>query len=75
MSGLVVDGISYAYGARPVLKGVTFEVASGALCALLGPNGAGKSTLFALLTRLFVAREGRIRVAGIDLAERPGAAL
>jgi ABC-2 type transport system ATP-binding protein len=75
VAGLKVAGLSYSYGARRALSQVGFEVASGRFCALLGPNGAGKSTLFALLTRLLVAREGRIEIAGIDLARRPAAAL
>lgn len=48
---------------------------AGVFCALLGPNGAGKSTLFNLLTRLFVAPSGEIRIAGQDLRENPRAAL
>jgi len=72
---LRVEGVSYRYGAKAALDDVSFEVAPGAFAALLGANGAGKSTLFALLTRLFVPPEGRITVAGEDLARRPRAAL
>ncbi len=75
MTGLSVQGLTYDYGARRALDGVSFDIAPGAFCALLGPNGAGKSTLFALLTRLFVAPSGRIRIAGHDLAQTPLAAL
>jgi len=75
VSGLRLDRLSYAYGAKQALKGVTLEVAPGAFCALLGPNGAGKSTLFALLTRLFTTAEGRIEIAGHDLATQPLKAL
>ncbi len=73
--GLEVDGLHYAYGRKEALKGVSFRVEAGEFCALLGPNGAGKSTLFALMTRLFVARRGTIRIAGFDLAREPRAAL
>lgn len=72
---LSLSGISYAYGAKQALDAVSFALPSGCFCALLGLNGAGKSTLFALLTRLFVTREGRIEIAGIDLAANPRAAL
>ncbi|WP_417525351.1 ABC transporter ATP-binding protein [Marinovum sp.] len=75
MTGLTVAGLSYCYGARQALDNVSFEVPPGAFCALLGPNGAGKSTLFNLLTRLFVSPEGRITIAGQDLAANPRAAL
>lgn len=73
--GLSVSSLSYSYGPRSALKGVSFRVEPGRFCALLGPNGAGKSTLFSLLTRLFATREGRIEVAGFDLSKSPRAAL
>ncbi len=74
MSGLSVAHLGYSYGARRALDDLSFEAGPG-FTALLGPNGAGKSTLFALLTRLFVSREGEIRVAGHDLARAPRRAL
>lgn len=75
MTGIRVADLSYSYGAKTALDGVSFDVAPGAFCALLGPNGAGKSTLFNLLTRLFIAPRGRIEIAGHDLAKNPRAAL
>lgn len=75
MSALAVTDLSFRYGRKEALKGVSFRVEPGEFCALLGPNGAGKSTLFALLTRLFVARQGRIAVMGQDLQAHPRAAL
>lgn len=75
MAALAVADLSFRYGRKEALQGVSFRVAPGEFCALLGPNGAGKSTLFALLTRLFVARQGRIDVMGQVLQTRPCAAL
>lgn len=75
MSGLAVSHLSYAYGSKQALRDVSFEIARGDFCALLGPNGAGKTTLFALLTRLFLPREGHIEIAGVDLAKEPRKAL
>ena len=75
MSGLEVSDISYAYGSRVALEDVSFKVPTATFCALLGPNGAGKSTLFNLLTRLFSAPSGRIKIAGHDLEENPRNAL
>ncbi|WP_418606119.1 ATP-binding cassette domain-containing protein [Georgenia sp. SUBG003] len=46
-----VEGLSKAYGARQVLRGITFSVA-GRLLALLGPNGSGKTTTVRILTTL-----------------------
>ena len=75
MTGIRVADLTYNYGAKTALDGVSFEVGMGTFCALLGPNGAGKSTLFNLLTRLFVAPKGRIAIAGHDLDTAPRAAL
>lgn len=49
---------------------VSFKVHSG-ICALLGPNGAGKSTLLKLLTGLLAPDAGELRIAGLNIAERP----
>ena len=73
--GLQVTDLSYAYGAKTALKGISFDVPQGRFCALLGPNGAGKSTLFSLLTRILIAPSGQIRLGGVDLAKNPRAAL
>lgn len=72
---LAVRDLGHAYGARRALDGVSFAVAAGSFTLLLGLNGAGKSTLFALITRLYDAREGAIEVFGYDTAQTPGEAL
>ncbi|WP_075215016.1 ABC transporter ATP-binding protein [Mongoliimonas terrestris] len=72
---LEVDRVSFAYAGRKALDDVSFTVRRGRFTALLGPNGAGKTTLFSLITRLFDAREGAIRIAGRDLAKTGASAL
>jgi ABC-2 type transport system ATP-binding protein len=42
---------------------------------LLGLNGAGKSTLFSVITHLYAARAGAVRIFGHDVARESGAAL
>lgn len=71
---LSVSNLSYSYGKKQALKGVSFTLAPG-FSALLGPNGAGKSTLLALLTRLFTAPGAKIEIAGHDLNAAPRRAL
>lgn len=63
---LEIEQISFAYGSKKALDGVSFAVCEGQCCILLGPNGAGKSTLFALITRLYDSPMGYIRIAGFD---------
>jgi len=70
-----VAQLSYAFGARQVLHKVDLAVRPGDFSVLLGLNGAGKSTLFALITRLYSARTGRISVYGHDIEREPLAAL
>ena len=72
---LAIEALSHSYGARKALDDVSFSVAQGSFTVLLGLNGAGKSTLFSLVTRLFAARQGAIRIFGHDVAREPGEAL
>ena len=74
-AALSIDGVSHSYGARRALDDVTFAVGPARFVVLLGLNGAGKSTLFSLVTRLYAAQSGRIRIFGHDVAREPGAAL
>ena len=75
-AALEIAHLSYAYTRRGrALDGVSLTVPEGSFTALLGPNGAGKTTLMALVTRLFEAREGEIRVCGLDLRRASTAAL
>ena len=71
---LEVEHLSHAYGAREALSDVSILVPASSFTVLLGLNGAGKSTLFALVTRLFNARQGTIRIFGHDLSRAPGEA-
>lgn len=57
-------GIHKAFGKNAVLKGVDFDVQAGEIHALMGENGAGKSTLMNILTGLYEADAGEIRLSG-----------
>src|SRR5947209_19433954 len=66
-------GLCKAFGKHVVLDGIDLDVAEGTVFALLGPNGAGKTTAVQILSTLIHADAGEVRVAGHDLARRPGA--
>ena len=72
---LEIVRLSHFYGERKALDDVTITVPPSTFAVLLGLNGAGKSTLFSLVTRLFNAKVGEIRIFGHELGREPGAAL
>lgn len=72
---LDIEDLSFSYSGKKALDHVGFMIQSGECTLLLGPNGAGKSTLFALITRLYDARSGRIELCGFDIKKQTGKAL
>jgi len=61
---LVVEGLGFRVGDRPLLEGVDLVLEHGPRTVVMGPNGAGKSLLLRLLHGLLVPTEGRVRWAG-----------
>jgi ABC-2 type transport system ATP-binding protein len=59
------------FDGKEVLHGITFTLRPGEATGYLGPNGAGKSTTVKILAGLLRPGGGRVRVCGLDLAERP----
>ena len=51
------------------LHNVSFKAAPGELVALVGPSGAGKSTITALVSRLYDASSGSVKLAGSDVQD------
>ena len=69
---LAVRDLVTAYGKIEALKGVSLEIAPGAITCLLGPNGAGKTTLMLTIAGVLRPRSGRIELDGKDIAgEQP----
>ena len=63
------------HGRRPVLRGVSLELASTGFLGILGPNGSGKTTLLRALAGTVRASSGRVTLDGSDLAAIPRQAL
>ena len=58
--GVVLEGISYAYGATRALDGVSLSARPGEVVAIVGPSGCGKSTLLDLVCGLIEPQSGRL---------------
>ena len=64
------ENVFFSYDdARPILRGVDFEVPPGHMVALVGPSGAGKSTMSRLLYRFYDVKSGRILIDGQDIRD------
>jgi ATP-binding cassette subfamily B protein len=64
------DDVNFAYEpARPILKGISFEVPAGHTVAIVGPSGAGKSTISRLLFRFYDVTSGRILIDDQDIRD------
>ena len=63
---LEIDGVSFSFGKKKVLKDITFNVEKGETYGLVGPDGAGKTTLIRLFCGLLAPDEGSCSVLGMD---------
>jgi branched-chain amino acid transport system ATP-binding protein len=59
---LTVDRITVEFGAVKALSDVSFTVRPGTVHAVIGPNGAGKSTMFNVLSGVYSATSGEVRL-------------
>ncbi len=65
---LSVRNLSRAYGGKPALKDVSFDLHTGEIVGLLGLNGAGKSTALSLLSGKLLPDEGDILFLERDIS-------
>ena len=62
---IVTKDLTFYYGKKAAVDGLDLSITNG-FNVLLGPNGAGKSTLFSMLTGLYQAASGNIKINGYD---------
>lgn len=61
-------GVSFSYGAEPVLQDITYAVEPGEFTGIVGPSGSGKTSLLRLLL-------GTVRPRRGELVRAPGTAV
>jgi branched-chain amino acid transport system permease protein len=68
---LEVGDLAKHFGGLKAVEGVGFRVRRGEVHALIGPNGSGKTTTLNVVTGLYRATRGAIRLDGVDITALP----
>jgi putative ABC transport system ATP-binding protein len=50
-----------------ILKGISFQIASGEFVSIVGPSGSGKSTLLGIIAGLDNPSTGQVLIDGVDI--------
>jgi putative ABC transport system ATP-binding protein len=50
-----------------ILKGISFQIASGEFVSIVGPSGSGKSTLLGIIAGLDNPTTGQVLIDGVDI--------
>ena len=64
------ENVSFKYSAKAkknALEGINLHIDSGMTVGILGGTGSSKSTLIQLISRLYDATEGTVKVGGVDV--------
>ncbi|MBI2441459.1 MAG: ABC transporter ATP-binding protein [Lentisphaerae bacterium] len=64
---LSFNQVGFAYDQKPVLRDLSFTVASGERVAIVGNSGAGKTTLVNLIPRFYDVSAGSVLINGTDI--------
>src|SRR4030095_7862074 len=71
MAELVLDHVTHCFGGLKAVDDLCLAIKPGELFGLIGPNGAGKTTVFNLITGVYVATAGAIRLGPRELKGEP----
>ncbi|MBY0611381.1 MAG: branched-chain amino acid ABC transporter ATP-binding protein/permease [Beijerinckiaceae bacterium] len=68
---LEVNGLAKHFGGLKAVDGVDIAVRRASVHALIGPNGSGKTTILNVLSGIYGATAGTIRLDGADITRAP----
>ncbi|HYH28472.1 MAG TPA: ABC transporter ATP-binding protein [Actinomycetota bacterium] len=71
MPGVALRNVTHDYGARPILRDLTLEIADGELFVLLGPSGSGKTTALRVIAGLESPLSGSVSIGDRDVTRVP----
>ena len=66
------DNVSFAYDPtsdRQALQNINLHIRSGEVIGIIGGTGSSKSSLIQLISRLYDATQGSVRVGGVDVRD------
>ncbi len=63
MAAVEIRDVRKAFGAVPILHGISVDISDGEFVILVGPSGCGKSTLLRMIAGLESITSGEIRIA------------
>jgi iron complex transport system ATP-binding protein len=62
-----IRNLSFSYGDKRVLRGISLNVARGEMVGIIGPNGSGKTTLLKILSMVLAVHEGEVLLNEKDI--------
>lgn len=68
---LAVDSLWKRFDGVTAVAGVSLMLHPGEVLGIVGPNGSGKSTLLNLITGVYAADDGHVRLGDVSLDNRP----
>ncbi len=63
-----INNLHKAFGAKKVLKGVSFEIPNGQTMCIIGKSGCGKSVLLKHIVGLLEPDKGSVKVDGMEVS-------
>lgn len=68
---LRLEGVSFSFGSKELLRGLSFTVEPGEVVAITGPSGRGKSTVARIIAGHLRPSSGKVWLKDQDLTARP----